>query len=154
MRRFNENTRPFATSKTHKYPPRPIENPTTPDPIEKKEKEELRKLKELEMRKQTKERLKKLENKSVEKQEDLRPKYENYLGKVGVKRADDAEGWRKIAENEKMPEEQKYNEMLRRAEQMEKRAKFKEELKKEGDEDTVNLYIGSIQAKLAILEKF
>ena len=44
--------------------------------------------------------------------------------------------------------------MLRKADQMEKRAKFKEELKKEGDDATVNLYIGSIQAKLAILEKF
>ena len=43
-----------------------------------------------------------MENKSVEKQGELKPKYENYLGKVGVKRSDEVEGWRKIAENQKM----------------------------------------------------
>ena len=44
--------------------------------------------------------------------------------------------------------------MLRRAAAMENKAKVKEEVKKEGDDEAVNLYIGSIQAKLAILEKF
>ena len=37
---------------------------------------------------------------------------------------------------------------------MENKAKFREDVKKEGDEEAVNLYIGSIQAKLALLEKF
>lgn len=41
--------------------------------------------------------------------------------------------------------------MLKKASEMENKAKFKEQRRKEGDEDAVNLYIGSIQAKLALL---
>lgn len=41
--------------------------------------------------------------------------------------------------------------MLKKASAMEIKAKMKEELRKDGDEDAVNLYIGSIQAKLALL---
>jgi len=44
--------------------------------------------------------------------------------------------------------------MLKKANNLETRAKQKEEFRKEGDEEAVNLYIGSIQAKLALLEKF
>jgi hypothetical protein len=44
--------------------------------------------------------------------------------------------------------------MLNKATYMENQAKIKEDLRKSGDEDAVNLYIGSIQAKLALLEKF
>jgi len=44
--------------------------------------------------------------------------------------------------------------MLKKANNLENRAKQKEEFRKEGDEEAVNLYIGSIQAKLALLEKF
>ena len=54
-------------------------------------------------------------------------------------------------ENESMSKEEKYKEMLRRAAVMENRAKVKEEVMRDGDEEAVNLYIGSIQAKLAIL---
>ena len=41
--------------------------------------------------------------------------------------------------------------MLKKATSMEKKARMKEQLRKDGDEDAVNLYIGSIQAKLALL---
>lgn len=44
--------------------------------------------------------------------------------------------------------------MLKKANNLETRAKQKEEFRKDGDEEAVNLYIGSIQAKLALLEKF
>lgn len=44
--------------------------------------------------------------------------------------------------------------MLKQANSLETRAKQKEEFRKEGDEEAVNLYINSIQAKLALLEKF
>ena len=40
---------------------------------------------------------------------------------------------------------------MRRAAAMENKARVKEEVLREGDESAVNLYIGSIQAKLAIL---
>ena len=55
-----------------------------------------------------------------------------------------------------MTEEEKYQELMRKAENMESKAKRKEDsnMKKEADEEAVNLYIGSIQAKLALLEKF
>lgn len=53
-----------------------------------------------------------------------------------------------------MTQEQKYKEMLSKATAMENKAKIKQDSRKNGDEDAVNLYIGSIQAKLALLEKF
>ena len=53
--------------------------------------------------------------------------------------------------NDKLSKEEKYKEMLSKATHMENQAKIKEDLRKNGDEDAVNLYIGSIQAKLALL---
>lgn len=43
---------------------------------------------------------------------------------------------------------------MNKASLMENKAKSKENMKKDTDEDAINLYIGSIQAKLALLEKF
>ena len=109
-------------------------------------------MKEAEIRRQTKQRLKKIENKSIEHPKSLsKPKYENYLGKVKVKADNAATSWKKIIDNESISKQDKYKEMLRRAAAMENKAKVKEEVRKEGDEEAVNLYIGSIQAKLAIL---
>ena len=105
------------------------------------------------MRKQTRQRLKKLENKSLDKmpQSLSKPKYENYLGKVKVKAQNVSTSWKKVIENQNISKEERYKEMLRRAAVMQNKAKVKEEVMKDGDEKAVNLYIGSIQAKLAIL---
>ena len=55
-----------------------------------------------------------------------------------------------------MTEEDKYRELMKKAGDLEAKAKKKEDKNatREADEDAVNLYIGSIQAKLALLEKF
>ena len=71
-----------------------------------------------------------------------------------VKADNQTTSWKKIINNDSISKEDKYKEMLRRAAAMENKAKVKEEVKREGDDEAVNLYIGSIQAKLAILEKF
>lgn len=76
------------------------------------------------------------------------------MSKVKVKKAHPHEEWKRIMSNEKLSKEEKYKEMLSKATYMENQAKIKEDLRKNGDEDAVNLYIGSIQAKLALLEKF
>ena len=59
-------------------------------------------------------------------------------------------------ENRSLTEEQKYQELMKKASDLQSKAKKKEDnrLSLEADADTVNLYIGSIQAKLALLEKF
>ena len=59
-------------------------------------------------------------------------------------------------ENHNMTEEDKYRELMKKAGDLEAKAKKKEDKNptREADEDAVNLYIGSIQAKLALLEKF
>lgn len=80
-----------------------------------------------------------------------KPKYENYLGQVKLKPKGEGDEWKKIIEDGKLSKEQKYSQMLKKASQMQKKAKIKEQLRKDGDEEAVNLYIGSIQAKLALL---
>jgi hypothetical protein len=72
---------------------------------------------------------------------------------VKLKRKDD-NSWKDIIDNGRLSKEEKYTEMLKKANNLENRAKQKEEFRKDGDEEAVNLYIGSIQAKLALLEKF
>jgi hypothetical protein len=71
-----------------------------------------------------------------------------------VKQRRKEETWKDIIDNGKLSKEEKYTEMLKQANSLETRAKQKEEFRKEGDEEAVNLYINSIQAKLALLEKF
>lgn len=44
--------------------------------------------------------------------------------------------------------------MIKKASNLQNRAKQKEQMRKQGDEEAINLYIGSIQAKLALLQKF
>ena len=80
-----------------------------------------------------------------------KPKYENYLGKVKVKAQNASTSWKKVIENQNISKQERYKEMLRRAAAMQNKAKVKEQVMKDGDEEAVNLYIGSIQAKLAIL---
>ena len=120
----------------------------------KEEEEKVRKLREAELRKETKERLRKLENQSLDLLPQSKPKYENYLGQVKLKKREETESWQRIFEDKKLSKEEKYSEMLKKASAMESKAKLKEQLRQDGDEDAVNLYIGSIQAKLALLEKF
>lgn len=71
-----------------------------------------------------------------------------------IKRKGGNDDWKRIFDDDKLSKEEKYNVMLKRAAMMENKAKMKEGVRKDGDLDAVNLYIGSIQAKLALLEKF
>lgn len=164
-RKFHDGQRPFATA--HNPHHNPHHKPATevskvdelPEQLEmlrakKEEEEKVRKLREAELRKETKERLRKLENQSLDLLPQSKPKYENYLGQVKLKKREETESWQRIFEDKKLSKEEKYSEMLKKASAMESKAKLKEQLRQDGDEDAVNLYIGSIQAKLALLEKF
>ena len=65
--------------------------------------------------------------------------------------------WKKIIDNESMSKEEKYKELMSKANLMENKARFKEEMATGGtheSEEAMNLIIGSIQAKLALLDKF
>ena len=68
-------------------------------------------------------------------------------------RKEDGNEWKKIMDNQKMTEEDKYRELMKKAGDLELKARKKEDnnINREADEDAVNLYIGSIQAKLALL---
>lgn len=84
-------------------------------------------------------------------------KYQNYLEKLPKQKQQTGNTeWKKIIEDQHMSKEQKYKELMTKATMMENKAKFKEEMGGSGveNEQAMNLIIGSIQAKLALLDKF
>lgn len=55
-------------------------------------------------------------------------KYENYLAQLPRHKQDSNLEWKKIIDNEGMSKEQKYKELMSKANLMENKARFKEEM--------------------------
>jgi hypothetical protein len=82
-------------------------------------------------------------------------KYINYLGRNGARKPQSA-SWKLIMSDEHLSEEEKYQQLVRKVQKLEARAYKKENNVTSGDanEEALNYYIGSIQAKLTLLEQF
>ena len=91
----------------------------------------------------------------------MKQKNREYQEKAGVKLKRDYENWEKYLKDEKLNKNEKYTSVLNRAQIMENQAKMKEKVaayNKGGiDIDVENeineLYVDSIKAKIALLEK-
>ncbi|KAM3142100.1 hypothetical protein pb186bvf_005754 [Paramecium bursaria] len=89
-----------------------------------------------------------------------KPKTTDYLQVLKQQRSNQVplqQQWERIIENEKLPQESKFQNVLQNVQRMEMKAKEKEKLgslthNQDAEDEANNLYIASIKAKLALLE--
>jgi hypothetical protein len=110
----------------------------------------------IQLKKETDERLRKLENFQLSNEVNERPHYKNYLGAAKFKRKkENPREWRKIIDNTKLTKEEQRTQVLKKVAQLEEEAKKNESMHTEvREQESIELYLNSIQAKLALLEYF
>jgi len=92
---------------------------------------------------------------------EIKQKNKEYQEKAGVRLKKDCENWEKYLKDEKLNKNEKYTSVLNRAQIMENQAKMKEKVASfnthgidiEVENEINELYVDSIKAKIALLEK-